>query len=54
MLRRSFLKRQTIGNMQGGVKNSIFDFVVLDGRGQEYPLAQHRGKIVSVVNYASH
>jgi hypothetical protein len=34
-------------------KTSIFDFVVLDSRGNEYPLAQHRGKIVAIVNTAT-
>lgn len=34
-------------------QQSIFDFVVLDHRGQEYPLSQHRGKVVGIVNTAT-
>jgi glutathione peroxidase len=32
---------------------NFFDFVVKDSKGQDYPLAQHKGKYVLVVNVAS-
>jgi hypothetical protein len=54
MLRRSIcLRSATIMSSNPANAKSIFDFVVLDSRGNEYPLAQHRGKIVVIVNTAT-
>ena len=32
---------------------SAYDFVVKDKKGQDYPLAQHKGKILLIANVAS-
>lgn len=32
---------------------NFFDFVVKDAQGKDYPLSQHKGKVVLVVNVAS-
>lgn len=35
------------------MKKSFFDFTVKDAKGNDYPLSQHKGQLVLVVNVAS-
>ncbi|KAI9792673.1 MAG: hypothetical protein M1816_001772 [Peltula sp. TS41687] len=42
----------TISGGSAGAK-TIYDFTVLDGKSQPYPLSQHRGQILLIVNVAS-
>ena len=35
------------------VEGSVFDFTAADAKGAAYPLAQHRGRCLLIVNVAS-
>ena len=38
---------------EAALKPSIYDYTVKDGKSQDYPLAQHKGKVILAVNVAS-